>query len=185
MKIDEEEVLNNKTKRTGKEIKIKGEVIGNKNLTCKIGAPFEKKSPQTIYIEISFWIDIKDRDEFSFIRDYDYEISRSLSKELSSIYKFKLRDVLERNEVFPYYFENIYVYDFPHNINYNKKRSFVSIELNLHTLNCKEGIEKKYPLNEKKDTLIYEEALKVCREIAKTKLLKGEMGFSVHKSKNS
>jgi hypothetical protein len=181
--MDNEEVLI-KTKRTGKEIKVKGEVINNKNLTCKIGAAFEKNEPQTIYIEISFWLDIENRNNINFIRDYDYEISRKLSKELSSIYKFKLRDLLERNEVFPYYFENIYVYNFPNNINYNEKRSFVSIELNLHTLNCNENSEKKYSLSEKKDTLIYEEALKVCREIAKCDLLTGKLGFSIHKSKN-
>jgi hypothetical protein len=172
-------------KRTGKEIKIKGEELGNNCVNCKIGASFDKDKPETIYIIMSFWIDIKEKcdynDKHSYI-DYDYEISRKLSKQLSNIYRKDLKSILESNDVFPYYLENIYTFDFPENINYNNKRSFVSLELNLHTLNC-ETKDKNYPLNNKKDNLIYAEAINVCKKIANSELLKGNLDFSVHKKK--
>lgn len=182
-----EEAQEHKTnKRTGKEIKIKGAEVGNDILRYKIGAPFEKKEPETIYIEISFWVDIKKRidyeDKYSFI-NHDYEMSKKLSREIRKIYKKDLKDILGNNKVFPYYLENIYVYDFPENINYNNKRSFVSIELNLHTLNCNKNTERKYPLNEKRDTMIYDEVIKVCKTIAKCDLLQGKLDFTIHRKK--
>ena len=182
-------ILENKSKkRTGKEIKIKGEELGNNSITCKIGASFKKKEPETIYIEMSFWIDLKDKesydDKYSFV-DYDYQLSRNLSKELNKIYRKDLRGILETNEIFPYYTDNIYIYNFPENIKYNNKRSFVSLELNLHTLNCDDNMLNKHSLNNKKDNLIYEEALKVCEKIANSDLLKGNLEFTVHKSKKN
>lgn len=179
-----ETLKKNKTKRTGKEITLKGDVLGNDKINCKIGASFEKSCPKTIYIQMSFWLDIKDREDFDSVRNYDYVISRVLSKELNKIYKFDLRELLGNNEVFPYYFENIYVFDFPSNINYNEKKSFVSIELNLHTLNCLDDNEIDYPLNEKNDTKIFDEAVVVCKKIAQSDLLQGNLDFSVHKRKS-
>lgn len=172
-------------KRTGKEIKVLGKNLGNDSITCKIGASFEKKEPETIYIIISFWVDIKDKeshiDKHSYI-DYDYQLSRKLSRDLKNIYRKDLKDILEKNEIFPYYLDNIYTFDFPENINYNKKRSFVSLELNLHTLNC-ENKEKKYALNNKKDTFIYKEALAVCEKIVNSDLLQGKLNFTIHNKK--
>ena len=101
------------------------------------------------------------------------------------IYRKDLKKILERNSIFPFYLENIFVYNFPENINYNNKRSFVSIELNLHTLNCNEDLKEKYPLNEKKDkdTKIYNEAIKVCQVISDCDLLKEKLEFTIHKRK--
>lgn len=179
------DVLNiKKTKRTGKEITIKGNELGNDNVRCKIGASYDKTSPKTIYIQISFWVDLKDREDFESVKNYDYITSRKLSKELNKIYRFDLKELLEKSEIFPYYYENIYVFDFPSNINYNEKRSFISIELNLHTLNClSSNSEVEYPLSEKNDTKIFDEAILVCKKIIQSDLLQGNLDFSIHKRK--
>lgn len=173
-------------KRTGKEIKIDGSFFGNSNIKFKIGTILEKHSPNTIYIETTFWLDLKDKnnynDKHSFL-DYDYEITRKLSNSIRAIYKKDLRPLLENNDIFPFYSENIYLYDFPEKINYNTKRSFVCITLNLHTLNAKEDIKEKYPLNNKKNTLIYDEAIKVCEVISKSDLLNNCLDFEIFKSK--
>ena len=182
------ELEDKKTKRTGKEIKLDGELFGNKNIKIKIGASFDKQKPETIYIEIGFWIDIKERyftdieDKYSFI-DYDHEISKKLSNYLRRIYRNDLREILTDNDIFPSYLENIFIYDFPDNLNYNKKRSFVSLEINLHTINLNENIEENYPLSEKGNTKILDEAIKVCDIISNTELLKGNLDFTIHKSK--
>tara|TARA_B100000963_G_C22628077_1_gene673408 strand:+ start:1197 stop:1772 length:576 start_codon:yes stop_codon:yes gene_type:complete len=182
------ELEDKKTKRTGKEIKIDGELFGNKNLKFKIGASFDKQRPETIYIELGFWIDIKkrhhpsERDKYSFI-DYDYDISRKLSNYLRRIYRKDLREILNNNDIFPSYLDNIFIYDFPDNINYNKKRSFVSLEINLHTININKQIEENYSLSEKGDNKIFNEALKVCKIISNTELLKGKLDFTIHRFK--
>lgn len=176
------------TKRTGKEIKIDGSLFGNDKIKFKIGTCFQKQSPETIYIELGFWIDIKEKhfqhesDKYSFL-DYDYEISKKLTNYIRSIYREDLKSFLSNNKIFPSYLENIYVYDFPENVNYNNKRSFVSIELNLHTLNMESFSDKVYPLSEKGDTTLLDEALKVCKIISNSDLLKSKTEFSVHKSK--
>lgn len=186
MELTDENVLENTTKRTGKEIKINGAEFGNEKLSFKIGASFEKQKPDTIYIDVSFWVDIKEReleeDKFSFI-NYDHEISRKLSNSLRRIYRHDLKSLLEKNKLFPYYLENIFVYNFPENINYNMKRSFVSIEMNLHTINCKEDILEEYPLSEKKDTRLFDEAKKICQIISGSDLLQEKLDFSIHKKK--
>ena len=183
------ELEDKKTKRTGKEIKIDGELFGNKNIKIKVGAIFDKQKPETIYIDFGFWIDIKEKhtpnskDKYSFI-DYDNEISKKLSKYLRRIYRKDLKEILTDNNIFPEYLENIFIYDFPDNLNYNKKRSFVSLEINLHTINSNENIEENYPLSEKGNTKILDEAMKVCDIISNTELLKGNLDFTIHKSKN-
>lgn len=182
------ELEDKKTKRTGKEIKINGELFGNENLNFKIGASFDKQRPETIYIELGFWIDIKERcypqeiDKYSFI-DYDHEISKKLSNYIRRIYRKDLKDFLTNNYFFPEYLENIFVYDFPDNINYNKKRSFVSLEINLHTINMNQNIEESYPLSEKGNTQLLQEAINVCKIISNSDLLQGKLEFSIHKTK--
>lgn len=186
MELIDEDVLENKTKRTGKEIRIDGKKFGNKNLNFKIGASFDKQKPDTIYIDVNFWVDIKEREyeinKFSFI-NYDHEISRKLSNSIRRIYREDLKNILEKNEMFPYYLDNIFVYDFPDNINYNAKRSFVSIQMNLHTINCKEDIIDCYELNDRKDTRIFNEAKKICQIISDSDLLQGKLDFTIHKRK--
>jgi hypothetical protein len=187
MEFENEELIDGrKAKRTGKEIRLDGEQLGNSAVNFKIGASFDKHKPETIYIESSFWVDIKEReiekDKFSFI-DYDYEISKKLSNGIRRIYRQDLRKFLEDSEIFPYYLENIFVYDFADNINYNEKRSFVSIQLNLHTINCEECVEESYPLDNKYDKRIYNEAVEVCKIIANSDLLQEKLDFTIHKRK--
>tara|TARA_Y100000389_G_C17335810_1_gene450575 strand:- start:23 stop:598 length:576 start_codon:yes stop_codon:yes gene_type:complete len=176
------------TKRTGKEIRVDGSIFDNENLKFKIGTCFQKQSPETIYVELSFWVDIKEKhfqhesDKYSFL-DYDYEISKKLTNYIRNIYRQDLKDFLTNNKTFPYYLENIYVYDFPENINYNNKRSFVSIELNVHTINLDSSNEKKYPLSEKGERTLLDETLKICNIISNSDLLKNKTEFSIHKSK--
>jgi hypothetical protein len=173
-------------KRTGKEIKIDGSFFGNSNIKFKIGTILDKHSPSTIYIETTFWLDLKDKnnynDKYSFL-DYDSEITRKLSNNIKSIYKKDLRPLLERNDVFPFYLDNIFLYDFPEKINYNTKRSFVCIEMDLHTLNAKEGSKEKFPLSNKTNTLIFDEALKICEIISKCDLLNSKLDFEIFSSK--
>jgi hypothetical protein len=186
MKLLDEDILENTNKRTGKEIKVNGKEFDNPNINFKIGTIFNKESPETIYIETSFWIDVKDKEnydnKYSFL-DYDYELSKKLSNSIRGIYRNDLRNLLERNCIFPFYLENIFVHNFPDNINYNKKRSFVSIELNIHTLNCLKECESKYPLTDKEDNIIYKEAKKVCEIISNSELLMGKLDFTIHKKK--
>lgn len=173
-------------KRTGKEIKIDGSFFGNSNIKFKIGTILDKHSPSTIYIETTFWLDLKDKnnynDKYSFL-DYDYEITKKLSNNIKNIYKKDLTPLLEMNDIFPFYLDNIFLYDFPEKINYNTKRSFVCIEINLHTLNAKENVKEKFPLNNKKNTLIFDEALKVCEIISKSDLLNNRLDFEIFPSK--
>jgi len=177
-----------KTKRTGKEIKIDGEIFNNSDLKFKVGAVFNKQKPETIYIECGFWIDIKERqspkesDRYSFY-DYNSDISKKLSSYLRDIYRKDLKELLRNNNIFPKYLENIFVYDYPDNINYNKKRSFVSLELNLHTININENIQEEYSLSEKNDTRLLDESKKVCQIIAESDLLKSKKEFKIYRAK--
>ena len=175
-------------KRTGKEIKLNGEIFNNNNLKFKIGAIFNKQSPETIYVECGFWIDIKERqisteiDKYSFY-DYNLDISKKLSFYLRNIYRKDLRELLTNNIMFPKYLENIFVYDYPENINYNKKRSFVSLEISLHTINIDNSINEKYSLSEKKDIRLFNEAKKICQVISNSELLKGKKEFEIYNNK--
>ena len=177
-----------KTKRTGKEIKIDGAIFNNDSLKFKVGAIFNKQKPETIYIECSFWIDIKDRqlpsenDKYSFY-DYNKDISKKLSSQLRGIYRKDLKALLKENEIFPNYLENIFIYDYPDNINYNKKRSFVSLELSLHTINLDENIKESYPLTNKGETILLNEAKKVCQLMSDSDLLKGKKEFKIYRTK--
>ena len=156
--------INKKNERPGREIKISSNLLGNDNVSIKIGTAEDKNSPKTVYINITFWVDIKNRqdeqEEF-----FDKKISREYSKELSNIYKKELKELLLNHKLFPYYYENIFIYDFPENLNYNKKRSFTSIELNLHTSNCDSKNPTNLPLKNKKNTEIFDELLIITKKI--------------------
>jgi len=68
--IDYEEIIQKQT-RPGKKIKINNKLIDNKNISVDIGTVDNKNCPKTVYLNISFWVDIKNRenkdfDEFSY-----------------------------------------------------------------------------------------------------------------------
>lgn len=175
--------------RSGREIKVDKDKLYNRNVSVKIGCVENKSAPHTVFINVSFWTDIKNREELmeNHGDDFDRMVSRQYSKELNNIYKFHLKEELSNNFYFPYYHENIYTYNFPDNLNYNDKRSFTSIDLNLHTINClkkqKEEDQKLYSLNNKKDTEMFEELLRIAQIITELPLLKGEKEFNVYKRK--
>jgi hypothetical protein len=184
----EDFIVESENKRTGKCIKICGSEFGNNNISFKLGTISNKERPETIFIEVSFWIDFKDKtnisqydDKFYFI-DYDYELNKKLSKNLKDIYKKDLKNILENNYYFPYYLDNIYIFNFPEKINYNNKRSFVTIELDLHTIN-NDLTENYYSINSKKDNELFLEVKKICNIISNCDLLKEKLDFTIHKKK--
>lgn len=169
-----------KKERPGREIKFDGMRFGNPNLTFKLGTAEDKNRPHTVYINTTFWVDIKNR-EYG-CDDYDRRISKQYHKELKNIYKVDLKPLLENNRIFPLYYDNIYICEFPENLNYNSKRSFTSIELNLHTTNCIDK-ESNYSLKDKTDNELFCEMMKISEAIANCGLLKGQSDFSIHKNK--
>lgn len=169
-----------KSERPGREIKIDGTRFGNPNICFKLGTAEDKNRPNTVYINVTFWVDIRDKNN---IEDgFDKAISKQYSKELKNIYKENLKPLLSDNKVFPLYYDNIFITEFPENLNYNSKKSFTSIELNLHTVNCISK-DSNLALKDRIDNELFMEMMKVSNIIANTDLLKGNMGFSIHKNK--
>lgn len=165
--------------RPGREIKIDGTRFGNPNIVFKLGTAEDKNRPHTVYVNATFWVDIKQKED---IEGFGKIISKKYSKELKDIYKIDLKPVLENNKIFPLYYDNICITEFPENLNYNSKKSFTSIELNLHTANC---INKEitYSLKDRMDNELFMEMMKISEIIANTDLLKSKLDFSIHKNK--
>ena len=168
-----------KNERPGREIKIDGTRFGNPNICFKLGTAEDKNRPHTVYINATFWVDIKDKDDTD---EFDRMISKKYSKELNKIYKINLKSILENNKIFPLYYDNIYIAEFPENLNYNSKKSFTSIEITLHTANCINK-EYTYSLKDKADNELFMEMMEISKTISNTDLLKGKLEFSIHKNK--
>lgn len=171
--------------RPGREIKIDDSIIGNKNVTVRIGTTDNKNCPKSVYLIVTFWVDIKNRNEKNDFINFDTYISKKYSKEIKSIKIQSLREILTNNKYFPYYYDNIFTFDFPENINYNNKRSFTTLELTLHTLNCESMVcaNNPYPLKNKPASELYNELIKIAKVICKTDLLKGKSDFKIFKTK--
>jgi len=169
-----------KKERPGREIRLDGMRFGNPNVTFKLGTAEDKNRPHTVYINTTFWVDIKNREKDD--ENFDSNISKQYKKELNNIYKVDLKPILIDNKIFPIYYENIYICEFPENLNYNSKRSFTSIELNLHTTNCLSK-DSNYSLKDKPDNELFMEMMKISEVIANTDILKGKSDFSIHKNK--
>jgi len=167
-------------KKTAREIKIADNEINNNNINVKIGTVEKRDKPDTIYIFISFWL--KPKNEYKY-KSQEY-LKKKLSKELSSIYESNIKDILKNNKYFPIPEENIFIKNIPENLNYNNKSNFISIELYLHTLNLLPEVEKKFPLNQKKNTELYDEALKISNIISNTQVLKDNIGFTIKRKSN-
>lgn len=162
-------------KRTAREIKVSEKLLINKNINVKIGTVENREAPETIYIFISFWLQPKK--EFK-LKEQDY-LKNILEKELGQIYSVALKKELENNYFFPKEKENIYIKNIPDNLNYNTKRNFISIELYLHT--CNLFFEKKLPLSIKKNTELYEEAVRISNIIGNSEITKGNSLFEIQK----
>ncbi len=142
-------------RRTAREIIVKGELLNNKQINLKIGTVENRDFPQTVYINISFWI--KPKEELINSR-------KELEDMLNKILNKKLSELLNENYFFPFESQNIYIYNIPDNFNYNDKFNFISVEVYLHTLNIQS--EKKYPLNVKRNTDLFDECLRISNYIA-------------------
>jgi hypothetical protein len=164
-----------KTKRTAREIKVSADSLDNKNINVKIGTVENREAPETIYIFISFWA--KPTKELE--NEPQVFLKEILNKKLSAIYRKDLKSHLKKNDYFTNEEDNIYIKNIPENINYNNKRNFISIELYLHTLNIEEG--NKIPLSNKKNTELYDEALKISNIIGNSSLLSDETEFKIYK----
>ncbi len=173
-----------KTERPGREIKVDNSIIGNKNVTVKIGTTDNKNHPETVYISISFWVDINNKKKLSEnILEFDRFISKLYVREIKKLKSEVLREKLECNKIFPYYFDNILTYDFPENLNYNDKKSFTNIELTLHTINNKLKNDEKIPFKTKLNSDIFNELLNISKTMCQSDLLKNKLDFKISKSK--
>lgn len=182
MKLNEEKA---KIERPGREIKIENSILGNNNVTVRIGTTDNKNCPNTVYLAITYWVDIKDKNQKQFVDNYDSYISKKYVKEIKQIKTNALKEILMDNPYFPYYYDNIFTFDFPENINYNDKKSFTTIELTLHTLNCNKDIalNNPYALKNRPASELYNECLKVAKVMCKTDFLKGKLDFKIFKTK--
>jgi hypothetical protein len=162
--------------RTARQIKVGEKYISNGNISAKVGTVENRNNPDTIYIEISFWIQPKDMEENPSL------LKKKLHMELKNIYNVDLQDFLSENKIFPKYNDNIYIMNMPESVNYNKKKNFVSLELYIHTLNLVSKTES-YPLSKHKESIIFTEAIKVIDIMSKSKILMGESGFNIYKKK--
>lgn len=183
MKIRNEEKT--KIERPGREIKIDNSIIGNNNVSVKIGTTDNKNSPNTVYLVISYWMDIKNKERKNSISNFDEFISKEYNKEIKKIKNFHLQDILSNNKLFPFFYDNIFTFDFPENINYNDKKSFTTLELTLHTINCDRNKSNNcvYALKNNSSSELYTGLITIAKAICKTDLLKGKLDFKIYKSK--
>lgn len=164
-----------KTKRTAREIKVNNDLLDNKKINVKIGTVENREAPETIYIFISFWAKPTD---ILIDKPQNY-LKEILNKELGSIYKTNLKSQLKTNKYFTNEKDNIYIKNIPENINYNNKRNFISLELYLHTLNIKSG--RKIPLSKKRNTELFDEALRITNIIGNSNILSEKKEFKIFK----
>lgn len=164
-----------KTKRTAREIKVEDKLLSNKDINVKIGTVENRDAPETVYIFISFWA----KPVESLLNEHQDVLKEILNNNLSSIYKNELKNYLKENKYFTSEKDNIYIKNIPENINYNNKRNFISLELYLHTLNIHE--DKKVPLSNKKNTGIFDEAVKIANIIGSSQLLSDGDEFEIFK----
>lgn len=182
---DYEDVLTKQT-RPGKKIRINSKLIKNPNVSVEIGTVDNKNRPKTIYLNISFWVDIKDRANKESDPNFDRNISKDFSRHLKNIYKNDLFGTLHNNDLFPFYFENIFSFDFPENLNYNEKKSFVNIELHLHTINNtirSLNPNDFRPLRNDLKNPFFSELIKVANIVGESDLLSGRENFIIYKKK--
>jgi len=165
-----------KYKRTAREIKVADKLLVNKNINVKVGTVENRESPETIYLFVSFWLQPKDE-----YKSQEQDVLKSsLDKELGQIYTERLKKELNNNSFFPKEKENIYIKNIPDNLNYNDKRNFISVELYLHTSNLFSG--EKLPLSVKKNTKLYDEAVRISNIIGDAKIIQGESKFQINKT---
>ncbi len=163
--------------KNAREIKVTKKLLTNKNISAIIGTSSNRESPETIYISISYWT--KPSENF---KGYEGDELRDiLKKELRSVYKKSMIDILESNFIFNRPKSNFFIDNIPENFNYNKKRNYINFEIYLHTCNIKSL--DKIPLSQKQgEQDMFQEALKVINFFGDSDVLKGESGFQIFSS---
>ena len=161
--------------KTAREIKVTDNFLINRKITAKIGAPKNSDNPDTVYISFGFWA--KPTEEFI---DYDKEKLKSiLRKELKTIYRNAVTEILEKSKVFNHPDKNIFIENIPDNINYNGKRNYINFEIYLHTSNI--GSKTKKPLSQKEgEDEIFKESVKIVNFFGKSDILNDKLGFIIH-----
>ena len=157
-------------KRTAREINVNEKRINNKNINVKIGTVENRDCPETIYINIAFWIKPTKNQKKS---------RESLEQSLKLITDKRVNTFLKKSLFFPMVNNNIYICNIPQNFNYNNKYNFVSMELNFSTLNIYPN--KKYPLSIKKDTDLFDECVNFSNFVGE-RLVKLEKKYDIRKS---
>jgi hypothetical protein len=145
-------------KRTAREISVENKHLNNNNINVKIGAVENRDNPETVYINISFWVK-------PIMEKTQKAIKYNFEKKLNKMLHEKIANKIKKNNFFPYPKKNIYIVNIPESFNYNDKYNFITMELHLHTLNI--NSLKKYPLNLKKDKTLFIECLKISNLISK------------------
>lgn len=182
---DYEDILTKQT-RPGKKIKISNRLVKNPNISVEIGTVDNKNCPKTIYLNVSFWVDIKDRTAKETDLNFDRNVSKNFSRLLKNLYRNELFQLLSSSALFPFYSENIYSFDFPENLNYNDKKSFVNIELHLHTLNNtvkSKNIQDYQPLRNDMRNPFFCELVAIANAIGGSSLLSGRENFLIYRKK--
>lgn len=166
---------NIKTKRTAREIKVNPTLLKNKDVSVKIGTVENRDSPDTIYIFISFWA----KPSGDYKNESQEDLKLIINKNLDDIYEGKIKNFLMSSDIFINEKDAIFIKNIPENINYNEKRNFFSIELYLHTSNIKN--KNAIPLSNKKDTTMFDEAVKITNIIIDSEFLKSNKQFNIFK----
>jgi hypothetical protein len=162
-------------KRTAREIKISDKLLGNNNISVKVGTVENREAPDTIYIFASFWLEPKDN-----YKNKDQKTLKDLlDKELSKIYSHNLKKELAKNKFFPRETENIFIKNIPENFNYNNKRNYISVELYLHTCNINNPV--KIPISPKKNTELFDETVRLSKIMSKSDVFTNSKCFTIYK----
>jgi len=164
-----------KTKRTAREIKVSDKLLNNKNINVKIGTVENRDAPETVYIFISFWA----KPIGDLLNESQDCLKNILNDKLGSVYKNDLIGFLRNSDYFKNEKNNIYLKNIPENINYNNKRNFISLELYLHTINIIS--ENKMPLSNKRNTKIFDEAVRIANIIGDSSILSKHEEFFIFK----
>ena len=126
-------------------------------MNIKIGAAEKRDGPDTIYLYISFWAGIK---ESSINTDVQKEREK-LEQNIKNLYDKKfINGILADKRNIASEKNSIYIHNVPENFFFNNKKSFISIELYLHTVNIKNK-ENKIPLNKRKENLLFKDSLEI------------------------
>jgi hypothetical protein len=167
------------TTRAARELMVPNNELSNNKVKVKIGATEKRDAPSTIYVQVSFWT--KPNDNHSNLTNN--ELHSILEQNITLAFDDNVKHCLYNNLFFPRPKDNIFIKNIPDNLNYNKKRNYVCLELYLHTINIeKSKFEDAYPLNSKKDKRLYNAALDIANKFISHDFFEGKLDFEIYQS---